>query len=309
MSTTRDGFYNTPGDLTIPHDTLHHANGQGGIAILVTRLTFPAEMAPSEKAQQLCDCLKAVGLESDPGLIRVFNLSDTDRGQTEHEAVAVVKPTGAEEAQIAFMCADSAYGAETMFKIGCGVIAPMRDSTEPRAIAIRLPLDGAPIVTAAVVAGIILQSKDALAQRKAVLEHGVRQMVIEAAQLATQEMIAEIAKYRTLVDAGPESTSAEAVTHAGHSLSFTKQVVEALQLITTEPDRHYSLFYARPRLEGRPRLLPHGQPRHPVWGAAQQVGGSTPPRRLHGNDCQGVRVREQHRRCPLRSNGARPQQH
>ena len=244
MSTTRDGFYNTPGELTISHDTLHHANGQGGIAILVTRLTFPAEMAPSEKAQQLCDCLKAVGLESDPGLIRVSNLSDTDRGQTEHEAVAVVKPTGAEEAQIAFMCADSAYGAETMFKIGCGVIAPMRDSTEPRAIAIRLPLYGAPIVTAAVVAGIILQSKDALAQRKAVLEHGVRQMVIEAAQLATQEMIAEIAKYRTLVDAGPESTSAEAVTHAGHSLSFTKQVVEALQLITTEPDRHYSLFYA-----------------------------------------------------------------
>ena len=97
MSTTKDGFFNTPGELTIPHGVLHDANTQGGVAILVTRLTFPSEMASSDKAQRLCDSLKAVGLESDPGLIRVYNLPDNDRGPTDHEAVAVIKPTGAEE--------------------------------------------------------------------------------------------------------------------------------------------------------------------------------------------------------------------
>ena len=69
MSTTSDGFFNTPGELTIPHDVLHDANKQGGVAILVTRLTFPSEMTPSDKAQRLCGSLKAVGLETDPSLI------------------------------------------------------------------------------------------------------------------------------------------------------------------------------------------------------------------------------------------------
>ena len=74
-----------------------------------------------------------------------------------------------------------------MFKLGCGAIAPLRDGKVGRAIAIRLPLGGAPAVTIAVFAGIILQSKEALAQRLPVLQQGLRQMVLEAAQLARQE--------------------------------------------------------------------------------------------------------------------------
>ena len=87
------------------------------------------------------------------------------------------------------MCADSAYGSEAMFKLGCGAIAPTRDGNEPRAIAIRLPLGGAPILTTAVFAGAVFQSKKALAQRVPVLEQGLRQMVLEAAQLAHQEQV------------------------------------------------------------------------------------------------------------------------
>ena len=54
--------------------------------------------------------LKAAGLEANAGLIRVYNLPENDRGPTDHEAVAVIKPTGTEEAQVAVMCADSAHG-------------------------------------------------------------------------------------------------------------------------------------------------------------------------------------------------------
>ena len=143
MPTTDDGFYKTPGELTIPHRTLRDAISQGGVAIRVTRLSFPSEMSSSDKAQRWCDSLKAVGLVSDPSLILIYNLSENDRGPTDHEAVAVVKLTGAEEAQVAFTCADSAYGSEAMFKLGCGAIAPTRDGNEPRAIAIRrVPPEG-----------------------------------------------------------------------------------------------------------------------------------------------------------------------
>ena len=145
MPTTDDGFYTTPGELTIPHSALRHAVSQGGVPILVTRISLPSEMSPSDKAQRLCDSLTAVGLESDPSLILTYNQSETDRGPTDHEAVAVVKLTGAEESQVAFTCADTAYGSEAMFKLGCGAIAPTREGNEPRAIAVRLPLGGAPI--------------------------------------------------------------------------------------------------------------------------------------------------------------------
>ena len=37
MSTNRNGFFSTPGELTLPHEVLHDANKQGGVAILVTR--------------------------------------------------------------------------------------------------------------------------------------------------------------------------------------------------------------------------------------------------------------------------------
>ena len=187
--------------------------------------------------------LKAVGLEANAGLILIYNLSENDRGPTDHEAVAVVKLTGAEEAQVAFTCADSAYGSEAMFKLGCGAIAPTRDGNEPRAIAIRLPLGGAPILTTAVFAGAVFQSKKALAQRVPVLEQGLRQMVLEAAQLAHQEQVVDANGYQRLIDAGPEASSAAAVEHAEHSLLFTKSVSTCLELITTEPDKHYSLYF------------------------------------------------------------------
>ena len=148
----------------------------------MTRVTFPSEMASSDKAQSLCDHLKAAGLETSASLIRVYNLSGNDRGPTDREAVAVIKPTGTAEVQVAVMCADPALGSEAMFKLGCGAIAPARDGSVGRAIAIRLPLGGAPVVTTAVIAGIILQSKEALAQRLPVLQQGVRQMVLEASR-------------------------------------------------------------------------------------------------------------------------------
>ena len=140
MPTNRNGFLSTPGELTLPHEVLHDANKQGGVAILVTRITFLSEMTSSDKAQSLCDHLRAAGLETSASLIRVYNLSGNDRGPTDHEAVAVIKPTGTAEGQVAVMCADPALGSEAMFKLGCGAITPVRDGNEARAIAIRLPL-------------------------------------------------------------------------------------------------------------------------------------------------------------------------
>ena len=134
------------------------------------------------------------------------------------------------------MCADPALGSEAMFKLGCGAIAPARDGSEGRAIAIRLPLGGAPVVTTAVIAGIILQSKEALAQRLPVLQQGVRQMVLEAAQLARQEQMLDVVKHQQLVGAGPEASSAAAVEHSEHGSAFTNEVIECLKLITTEPE-------------------------------------------------------------------------
>ena len=81
-----------------------------------------------------------------------------------------------------------------MLELGCGAIAPLRDGTVGRAVASRLPFGGAPAVTFAVIAGIILQSKEALAQRLPVLQQGLRQMVLEASQLAAQEQMADAAE-------------------------------------------------------------------------------------------------------------------
>ena len=243
MPTTDDGFYMTSGELTIPHGALRHAISQGGVPILVTRISLLSEMSPGDKAQRLCDSLTAAGLETDPSLILTYNQSETDRGPTDHEAVAVVKLTGTEEAQIAYTCADTAYGTETMFKLGCGVIAPTREGNEPRAIAVRLPLGGAPVLTTAVFAGAVFLSKKALAQRVPVLEQGLRQMVLEAAQRAHQEQVTHANAYQCTIDAGPGASSAMAVEHAEHSLLFTKSVSTCLELITTEWDKHYSLYF------------------------------------------------------------------
>ena len=178
-----------------------------------------------------------MGLETNESLIRLYNLPGNDRGPTDHQAVAVVKPTGTAEEQVTYLCADPALGSKAMFKLGCGAIAPLRDGTVGRAIAARLHFfGGAPAVTVAVFAGIILQSKEALAQRLPVLREGLRQMVLEAAQLATQEQMGDVAKHQQLIDAG-------AVEHAEHGKEFTNEVVDCLQLITTEPKKHNDLFF------------------------------------------------------------------
>ena len=72
MPTNKYGFFGTPGELTLPHEVFNGANKEGGVAILVTRVIFPSEMASSDKAQSLCDHPKeAAGLETGASLIRV----------------------------------------------------------------------------------------------------------------------------------------------------------------------------------------------------------------------------------------------
>ena len=72
-------------------------------------------------------------------------------------------------------------GTETVFKLECGAIPPARTGMPRRAVASRLPFNGAPAETIGVFTGIILQSKPALAQRLPILKDGLRQMVLEAA--------------------------------------------------------------------------------------------------------------------------------
>ena len=273
MSTNENGFLGTSGELTLPHQELYAANKQGGITVLITRITFPSEMPSSDKAQSLYDHLTAAGLDACLTLIRVFNLSDTDRGPTDHEAVAVIKPTVKSASQIAVMCADPTLGPEAMFELGCGVIDPPRDGKVPRAVATRLPLGGAPVVTTKVIAGIVLQSKEALTQRLPVMQQGIRQMVLEATQLAIQEQVADAAKHKQLIDAGPEASSAEAVAHSERGLAFTNEVIVCLECIATDPDSHYSLFFGSLNWKsGRAFCLtsdigiPHGQSRNKIVG-------------------------------------------
>ena len=54
-------------------------------------------MSKHDKALTICGHLKAAGLETNESVIRVYNLSESDRGRTDHEAVVVLKPTGGEE--------------------------------------------------------------------------------------------------------------------------------------------------------------------------------------------------------------------
>ena len=71
-------------------------------------------------------------------------------------------------------------GTETVFRLECGAIPPARTGMTRRAIASHLPFYGAPAETIGVFAGIILQSKPALAQRLPILKEGLRQVVLEA---------------------------------------------------------------------------------------------------------------------------------
>ena len=243
MSTNENSFLFAPGELTLPPEVLHDGHEHGGVAVLISRvILLLAKMSNHDKALTICGHLKAVGLETNESVIRVYNLPKSDVGQTDHQAVAVLKPTGGEEEQLTYLCADSEMGSETVFKLECGAIPPLRAGMMSRAIASHLPFNGAPAETIGVFAGIALQSKQALTQRLPILQEGLRQMALDAAQLATQEQTEILAKHRSLIDAGDGASSPEAVEHAEHGAEFSAEVIECLQLIPTEPaDDHYDI--------------------------------------------------------------------
>ena len=71
---------------------------------------------------------------------------------------------------------------------------------------------------------------------------GLRQMVLEATHLAMDEQNAILNQQRAVVEAGPESPSQDIVTRAARSAAYSAEVVACLQLISTEPERHYGIF-------------------------------------------------------------------
>ena len=124
MPTNKNGFLFTPGELTLPPEVLHDGHKYGGVAAFIARVILLAEMSDHDKALTICGHLKAAGLETNESAIRVYNLPKSDVGQTDHQAVAVLKPTGEEQEQLTYLCADSAMGTETVFKLECGAIPP-----------------------------------------------------------------------------------------------------------------------------------------------------------------------------------------
>ena len=137
----------------------------GGVAIFVTRITLTAQGSDNNKALLLCKQPQGIGLKTKESSIRILNCLDRGTRQTEHHAVVMVKPTGPEEEQLTYLCADPALRTETIFSLACGTTPPARQGLPRRAVATRLPFDGAPAHTTGVFMGVILQSKAALAQR------------------------------------------------------------------------------------------------------------------------------------------------
>jgi hypothetical protein len=173
----------------------------------VTRITLTAPDSDSAQALLVCSQLQGVGLKTNESTIRVLNCPDNDTGQTKHQAIVIVKPTGPEEEELTYLCADPALGTENIFSLACGTIHPSRQGLSRRAVATRLPFDGASANTIGVFTGVLLQSKSALAQRMPILQAGLRQMVLEATHLAMDEQNAILNKQRAVVDAGGESSS------------------------------------------------------------------------------------------------------
>ena len=245
MATTSTGFLRTPGELTTPPEARLNGTQHGGVAIFVTRITLEASDSDSAKALLFCSQLQGVGLKTNESAIRVLNCSDSDTGQTDHQAIVIVKPTGPEEEQLTSLCVDPALGTEIIFSLACGAIPPARQGLSRRAVASRLPFDGALADTIGVFMGIILQSKAVLAQRMPILQAGLRQMALEATHLAMDEQNAILNQQRAVVDAGAESLSQDIVTRAARSVAHSAEVVACLQLISTEPERHYGIFLTR----------------------------------------------------------------
>ena len=98
MSTNENGFSFTTSELILPHGARHDGSKHGGVAILIlSRVILDAEMSSDpDKALTICGHLKAAGLETNESVIRVINLSKSDVGRTDHQAIAILKPTGNE---------------------------------------------------------------------------------------------------------------------------------------------------------------------------------------------------------------------
>ena len=84
------------------HDGAQH----GGVAIFLTRVILTAEDSGLDKALVVCKQPKGAGLETDESAIRAINLSKSDTGQTDHQAAVILKPTGEEDEQLTYLCAD-----------------------------------------------------------------------------------------------------------------------------------------------------------------------------------------------------------
>ena len=104
MATTSTGFLRTPGELIIPPEVRQDGTQHGGVAILVTRITLTASNSDSAKALLICSQLQGAGLKTNESAIRVLNCSNSDTGQTDHQAIAIVKPTGPEKEQLTYQC-------------------------------------------------------------------------------------------------------------------------------------------------------------------------------------------------------------
>ena len=151
MSTNKNGFLFTPGELTLPPGARHDGSKHGGVTVFISRVILDAEISDPDKAH-----LKAAGLETSETVIRVINLSKSDLGRTDHQAIVILKPTGEEEEQLTYLCADHSMGTETILMLACGAIPPARSGMSRRAFASRLPFNGAPAETIGVFTGIIL---------------------------------------------------------------------------------------------------------------------------------------------------------
>jgi hypothetical protein len=124
LPTNENGFLFTPGELTLPPGACHDGAQHGGVAIPLSRVTLAASDSDRAKALIISRQLKGVGLETDESAIRAINCSKSDTGQTDYQAVAILKPTGEEEEQLTYLCADPSLGIETIFMLAGGAIPP-----------------------------------------------------------------------------------------------------------------------------------------------------------------------------------------
>ena len=120
------------------------------------RITFTAPDSGSAKALLIFSQLQGAGLNTNESSFQVPHYSDSGTGQTDHQAIVIVKLTGPEEEQLTYLCADSAPGTGTIFSLACGSIPPARQGLSRRAVASCLPFDGAPADMIGVFMGIIL---------------------------------------------------------------------------------------------------------------------------------------------------------